>query len=104
MVEKREDGWWAEQDLLCESTFLLPVGSMFWQPEAHTGREGRAGRPAPHLAVMTPAGLWCIDCPATGSDHMWDRTGEPPHITATPSINIGPERWHGWLTGGALVR
>jgi hypothetical protein len=32
---------------------------------------------------------------------QWHRTGEPPNVTATPSINwVG--NYHGWLTKGVL--
>jgi hypothetical protein len=32
----------------------------------------------------------------------WTRTGDPPKVTATPSINhVG--RWHGWLRDGVLT-
>ncbi len=60
-----------------------------------------------HLLVLTPGGTWCVDCPATGGGH-WTRTGEPPNVTATPSIHLSPgvgppHEWHGFLTAGALV-
>lgn len=59
----------------------------------------------PHLAVMTPAGLACLDCPATKDPpgRYWIRVGEPPRVTVTPSLNIADETWHGWLTDGVLT-
>ena len=76
----------------------------------HTrGTNDVAPRPMPHLAVMTPAGLACLDCPATGPGgpgRYWERTGEPPNVTVTPSLDIAggtPDHWHGHLTAGALV-
>lgn len=59
-----------------------------------------------HLSVKLPDGTWwCIDEPASrdyregGSG--WDRTGEPPDVTANPSILTGA--YHGWLRSGRLV-
>jgi hypothetical protein len=61
-------------------------------------------RPFPHLAVMTPAGLACLDCPESDPPYgKWTRTGEPPNVTVTPSLNINHEEWHGWLTNGQLL-
>ncbi len=60
-------------------------------------------RPFPHLGVMTPAGLICLDCPETEPPHgKWDRTGKPPLITVSPSLNVNNEQWHGWLRDGVL--
>lgn len=58
----------------------------------------------PHLAVMTPAGLVCLDCPSQAGTY-WVRTGEPPAVTVTPSLNVSeglPRAWHGWVTAGVL--
>lgn len=81
-------------------------GAMFWwnhQPRPNDP----APRPAPHLAVFTPGGIWCIDCPSTEPPHAhWQREGEPPHITASPSIVLGPREkplYHGWLRDGILA-
>lgn len=66
-------------------------------------------RPRPHLAVMTPAGIACLDCPAASDPaqpgRYWARTGIPPDVTATPSLHVLPGRpdsWHGYLTSGTL--
>lgn len=61
-------------------------------------------RPMPHLGVMTPAGLFCTDCPASDPPHgYWTKTGEPPKVTLTPSINVNHDEWHGFLTDGVLT-
>ncbi len=109
MVEEREDGWHRldSGDLLEEerpqSYWAFPVGAMRWRWHKPLDYDGDP-RPMPHLAVRTPAGLFCIDCPATDEPHgHWTRTGDPPNVTVTPSINIGPEIWHGHLTAGELA-
>lgn len=78
-------------------------GAMFWR--RHTYEEyDRERRPMPHLAVMTPAGIACLDCPATDEPHgYWTRTGVPPLVTVTPSLNINNDEWHGFLTDGVLT-
>lgn len=77
----------------------VPPGAMWdtpWFLPQWAGPDGRC------LSVMTPGGEWCIDGPSSGGDRRpWQRTGEPPTITATPSILIG-DRYHGWLTNGVL--
>jgi hypothetical protein len=78
------------------------VGAMMWR--THDLKEyDKNPRPFPHLGVMTKAGLICLDCPETDSPHnYWTRTGEPPNITVTPSLNVNKEQWHGFLTNGVL--
>lgn len=76
-----------------------PPGAMLWVdwvPDDWCGPEGKGS-----LSVMTPGGIWHIDAPATGGGR-WTRTGEPPNVTATPSILIGTA-YHGFLTGGVLT-
>lgn len=83
------------------------VGAMVWrdhEPEPYDD----SPRPMPHLSVMTPAGLACLDCPESDPPHgKWSRTGEPPNVTVQPSLDVAkddPEHhWHGWLTAGQLV-
>ncbi len=67
-------------------------------------------RPMPHLIVMTPAGIFCIDCPASEGlpGRYWQRSGEPPFLTLSPSILINPNpknapSWHGYLRNGELL-
>lgn len=62
------------------------------------------------LLVRTPAGDWYVDQPSA-SGGSWSRSGEPPDVTASPSILI-PEysyegrlvrpSYHGWLRAGWL--
>jgi hypothetical protein len=86
------------------------VGAMAWWSHGTDPARDTAPRPQPHLAVMTWAGLACLDCPATVGDpgRYWTRTGEPPRVTVTPSLLINPNpttapTWHGFLTDGQLV-
>lgn len=65
------------------------------------------GRIIPPLIVKTPGGDWVImssasngSVDADGRRSGWDWSGEPPRITARPSI--GMSRYHGWLTDGVL--
>lgn len=56
---------------------------------------------------------WVIRLPGEGrlfhtnmqasSGGYWTVTGEAPNLTVNPSINVGPEIWHGWITDGALA-
>lgn len=82
------------------------VGAMMWRRHELHARDATP-RPMPHLGVMTPAGLVCLDCPASEPPHgYWERTGEPPAVTVTPSLDVAkgePYAWHGWLTNGELV-
>lgn len=75
-----------------------PPGAMWdadWYPDK--GPDGRA------LCVALPPDggfdYWFIDGPSKGGG-KWTRTGEPPNITATPSILS--TRYHGWLRNGHL--
>lgn len=75
-----------------------PPGSMWFSdwcpgPKKHEG---------PFLWVMTPGGAWCVDGASSSGGPGWTRTGEPPNVTATPSIHV-VGRYHGWLRDGALV-
>ena len=78
------------------------VGAICWRRH-DAPPEDPEPRPTPHLAVMTPAGLVCLDCPETGGTGHWDRQGDPPRVTVTPSLNVNHGEWHGWLTDGHLV-
>jgi hypothetical protein len=86
------------------------VGAMVWRRHEPDPRHPPAPhgatccRPLPHLGVMTAAGLACLDCPASDPPHgHWTWTGEPPNVTATPSLNVNHEEWHGYLANGELV-
>lgn len=93
----------------------LPVGAIWRQDFGHgptsrycAARNGFALETArmmelPHLFVRTPGGVWDMDTISTNGEG-WDVTGEPPNVTANPSIqhNHG-NRWHGWLRNGVLT-
>ncbi len=95
---------WRRADDPGEASPLLsirhpPVGAIWdcWWFGSH-----RAGPDGLHLCVMTPGGEWLIDGPAKNGPG-WTRTGEPPRITARPSILIeGRTPYHGFLTDGFL--
>jgi hypothetical protein len=86
----------------------FPAGAMYyasWHPE-WPGPDGKC------LAVRLPDGSdWNIDGPTykdgKQGDRVWKRTGTPPDVTVTPSIDIkdgltGGSRYHGVLTSGVL--
>jgi hypothetical protein len=58
----------------------------------------------PPLFVCLPNGdHFCVDSQVSEprDGHGWEVTGEPPHITVSPSINaVGG--YHGWLQNGVL--
>jgi len=97
MIDKMDD-FWAEPGVVPHER----AGAMMWW-RCFKRPDDPAPRPNPHLAVMTPAGLVCLDCPETGGTRHWTRTGEPPNVTVTPSLNVNHEEWHGWLTNGVLT-
>jgi hypothetical protein len=82
------------------------VGAMVWAWHEYEAYDTQH-RPFPHLMVMTPAGLVCMDCPETDPPHSyWVRDGELPNVTVSPSLNVNegnPGAWHGWLIGGELT-
>ena len=79
------------------------VGAMVWRHH-EVDEHDSDPRSFPHLGVMTPAGLVCLDCPESDPPYgKWARTGEPPKVTVTPSLNVNNEEWHGWLTVGQLL-
>ena len=79
-----------------------PLGAM-WDADWYEtkGPDGRC------IVVKTPGGEWIVDYPCRDGKG-WQRTGEPPELTARPSIGIGGEpgrgwKYHGFLTDGYLV-
>jgi hypothetical protein len=80
-----------------------PVGAMWdaWWYDTK-GPDGKC------IVVRTPGGDWIVDYPCKYG-RGWTRTGEPPNITARPSIGIGKAdsgtvwAYHGFLTDGVLV-
>lgn len=99
---------WLRSDRVAAAFELrdAPVGAMWfadWVGSSYRGPDGHC------LVVQTPAGIWMVDAPAS-SGAGWKRTGEPPLVTAHPSIRIGPgkgpnggDRYHGWLKNGVLI-
>lgn len=75
----------------------LPPGAMYdapWFADFWHGDDGRC------LVVVLPDKTpWVIDGPATNGAG-WTRSGEPPGITARPSI--ASPNYHGWLNDGVL--
>lgn len=90
------------------SRYRFGPGAMWWAPLTYGPRPVERA-----LWVILPnnAGAFCIDGPSTHMDDQakkitygdgWRRSGEPPNVTVTPSIDAVGE-WHGWLTNGELV-
>lgn len=85
-----------------------PAGAMYDAPWYHGWMQGDDGR---SLMVKLPGGSdWLIDGRAnncsckgerTSGHHCWIRMGEPPKVTASPSILV--PNYHGWLRDGVLV-
>ncbi len=80
----------------------LPPGAMYdapWWHDHHAGPDGKS-----LMLCLPPNGghrdIWHIDGEASNGPG-WQRTGEPPNMTATPSIQT--PRYHGWLRNGVLV-
>jgi hypothetical protein len=76
-----------------------PAGALFFSTWCPGPKKG----PGPYLWAVLPnkAGTWCIDG-ESDEGPGWNRTGMPPVITVTPSINAGP-RYHGHLQDGAFT-
>jgi alkylmercury lyase len=81
------------------------TGDMWWDAdlagwldsELHRGRGG-----GPHLVVRLPNEWeWDMDGPMSNGPG-WHRSGEPPAVTAMPSIIAGD--YHGMLVQGKLIR
>lgn len=83
-----------------------PVGALWWAhwlTGHHESPKHKARGGGPHLILKTPAGEWDIDSPSSNANgEGWDRTGNPPNVTARPSILIGKDEYHGFLTDGVL--
>ena len=67
-----------------------------WETRLRRGPDGK------FLTVLLPDGTsWCIDEHATNDPNgFWTREGEPPNVTARPSIQT--PRYHGHLVNGIL--
>lgn len=88
-----------------------PAGAMWlasWMPEGFGSVHFKAlpeeTRRKGHVILKCPGGHdWDIDSNSTNGDG-WSRSGEPPNITARPSILFPvPNGYHGFLTGGVLT-
>jgi hypothetical protein len=92
---------YVRQDTGAELTLHEAEPGMMWDApwyldfsDPWAGPDGRS------LVMRLPAGgEWAIDGPSR-SGGRWTRTGEPPLITARPSILS--THYHGWLTDGIL--
>jgi hypothetical protein len=80
----------------------MPIGAMWradwFEDTSWVGPDGRC-----YAVQLPPGGIsdqWVIEQPSSSGGH-WTRTGEPPLITASPSI-LTP-RYHGFLQGGILT-
>jgi hypothetical protein len=64
--------------------------------------EGRG----PCWIVRMPGNAWVWHTNGESTSEgegLWTVTGEAPNITVHPSINIGPEIWHGWIKNGEMT-
>lgn len=84
------------------NSWAAPPGDMWRCPNAG-GSHDVEGRD-PCWVVRLPGGAYTWHTNMASSDGgWWTVTGEPPAITVYPSINVGPDIWHGWITNGELV-
>lgn len=82
------------------TTREAPAGAM-WFCDWYAKEQGYKGPDGRALVVKLPDGTeWLVDGPATNSKTPWSRTGEPPMVTARPSILT--HGYHGFLTNGRL--
>lgn len=91
------DRFFADADGRTWTTRDLPPGAMYdapWFADFWHGDDGRC-----LMVVLPDKTEWVIDGPATNGAG-WTRSGEPPRITARPSI--GSPGYHGWLNDGVL--
>lgn len=114
---KPEDRWQVNHTLLYrrqdtgEQMTLhdAPAGAFWWadwlaRNQGSVHHQQRGG--GPHLMLKCPTGDWDLDAKSANGDG-WTRQGEPPNVTAHPSIGIhgkdGGFSYHGWLRNGVLV-
>lgn len=81
-----------------------PIGAI-WNADWMPIRQGEE-----YFVVRLPGGSdWAIDGPSFNADlteaksRGWTRTGTPPNLTVTPSIQIHSTGYHAFLTNGVLV-
>ncbi len=78
-----------------------PIGAMWdawWLKGASRFKQRPDGM---CLIVRTPGGDWMVDGPSSNGNG-WERTGEVPNITASPSI-LCQKAYHGYLKNGVLT-
>ena len=75
-------------------------GDIFWTTWGGQSKDRQKWEEAPHLYGVCPDGRhWDMDGPSTNGNG-WTRSGEPPLITASPSIDTGT--YHGFLQNGVF--
>lgn len=74
-------------------------GDLYWATWGGLSKDKRKWEEGiPHLHGVCPNGVhWDIDGPSSNGNG-WTRTGEPPNITASPSILV--PGYHGFLQNG----
>jgi len=68
-----------------------------WDSHVVEGRD-----PCWVIRMPGQAWVWHTNDKDTKNGNFWNVTGEVPNITVHPSINIGPEIWHGWIKNGQM--
>lgn len=77
----------------------LPVGAMWWNEQHPHSIRGVHGR---SLCVRLPGNvIWYMHHPGTNGC-KWTVTGDPPNVTASPSINF-MGIYHGWVQNGVVT-
>lgn len=97
-------------------------GDMWFDPDYNADelsdayREQWVGKRPPIVIMLPDKTRFCLDArnstsKENGGHTGWEITGEPPNISASPSIHVmvGPmpdgrleDSWHGWLKNGVL--
>lgn len=84
-----------------QSGWAYEAGDVFpcWNHQGSHDVEGRG----PCWVVRLPGRgyIWHSNMESSDGTY-WEVSGEPPLLTVSPSINVGPEIWHGWITNGEL--
>lgn len=81
----------------------FPPGALWWWDyfNAYGSKYWQARGGGPHLHAKVPGGdEWDIDSKSSNGDG-WERSGDPPAVTASPSI-LTPH-YHGWLVAGVFT-
>lgn len=94
--EPKEVGYWDRAE--------LPVGSMWRVPS-----RDEPDRECWCIVLPNMAGLWHTT-ERDPEGRQWSVSGEPPHLTVTPSINAEVHfmdgrvgGWHGFITNGEMT-